>query len=379
MKNLTIYLAIIGISVLTFSCEDVVTTGEFEVDNEMMAKVVAGDTIPPAAPVVFEMIANCDRSVTFNWDAVDRANAYKLVSIDKQTGEEVLVADDINGLSYDLADVLEVTEFRLYSKNPKNTSFSYASNVGISGGIPDAPSGLSASVATSKSVKLSWDEMLYAETYEVWRGDVLISDGLSYTFFEDNEAQETLTTYTVKAVSPCGTSEPNLVEGRAGTDVDFPLYVNFETLEPGAPVNSLGFIDDYGGAWDNGEGFTSMDAHEFVTLDNGAQYLAHVQTGPSPGSTWQKARGMGLLFPTVNLEVGASYEISLDVKTPALVSLEIPKGTAVIGDMGGEDVWKHVSYEFTATEVSPTIYISQWYGPGGPRTNCYDNIIIRKL
>lgn len=379
MKNLILYFSILGIVMLTLSCEEMITTGEFEVDSEIMAVVVAGDTIPPVAPVVFDLMANCDRSITFSWDAVDRANAYKLVKVNMETGEEILIADDIDALTYNLPDVQEVTEFRLYAKNPKNTSFSYATQIGISGGTPDAPTSVSASDATGKSVKILWDEMLYAETYEVWKGDELIAEALAYPFFEDNDASEALTTYTIKAASPCGTSAGSMVSGRAGSDADFPLYINFETSDLGSTLDPLGFIPDYGAAWDKGEGFSSVNAHEQNTLAYGAQFGTHVQTGPAPGSTWQKARGMNLTLPTITLEVGVTYEISIDLKTPNPVYLQLPIGNTVVDAMGGDDVWKTTTYQFTAEEVSPVIRIGQWYGPGGPRTHCYDNIVIKKL
>ncbi|TLX78201.1 hypothetical protein E9993_00525 [Labilibacter sediminis] len=380
MKNKIFYSSILAVVFLAWSCEKITTNGEFEVDNELMDVVVQGDTIPPIAPVSLEMIPNCDRSVTFSWDEVEnRCTGYKLVEVDQVTGAEIIIADNIEALTYQLPDVLTVSEFRLYSKNPKNTSYTYASNVGISGGTPDAPTGVTATDAIGKSVKLSWDEMLYAESYEVWRGEQLIAGPILSLFYEDNEALDEVTEYTIKAVSVCGTSAGSMASGRAGSDADFPLYINFETSDLGSTLDPLGFVPDYGAAWDKGEGFSSINAHEQNTLAYGTQFGTHVQTGPAPGSTWQKARGMNLTLPTITLEVGVTYEISIDLKTPNPVYLELPIGNTVVDAMGGDDVWKTTTYQFTAEEVSPVIRIGQWYGPGGPRTHCYDNIVIKKL
>lgn len=377
MKKIVFYCSLLVFAAFVSSCEEMVTMGEFEVDSEMMAEVLEGDTIPPSAPVNFEITANCDRSVTFTWDAMVRANGYKLVEVDSETGDEILIANDIADTTYTHPDVLELTEFRLYSKNPKNTSFTFTTQVGISGGTPDAPTGLSASDATGKSVKLSWDEMLYAETYEVWKGGVLIAGSLTNTYFEDNDAADTFTEYIVTASSSCGTSIEATADGRAGSDVEIPLHINFETSDLETAIDPLGFTADYGGAWDNGYGFTSIYAYDENTLAYGDKYCVHVQQGPTEGSTWQLARGMNLTLPAVTLEVGATYELSFELKTPAVVNLQMPSGD--VGGLGGDDVWKTFTHQFTAVEAIPEIKITQWYNPGGPRTNCYDNFIIKKL
>jgi beta-galactosidase len=215
---------------------------------------------------------------------------------------------------------------------------------------PNAPSNLTATVASSSQINLSWTaSSAPGVMYTVFRNGTAVSNGLTGTTYSDTGLTSSTTySYTVEAVDSAGTSLASNTATASTFDVNCASGCGSDALaiSAGGPVAGDYAADEYF----NGGG----------TSGTGATINTSAVTNPAPQSVYQHQRsGNNFTYTLPGLTAGASYTVRLHFDefywTQAgqrVFNVSI-NGTQVLGNFdiiataGGQDI--AVVEPFTAT------------------------------
>ena len=146
---------------------------------------VSLDVAPPATPASFTATANDETTIVLTWEAVEDIDAYHIYQ-----GEEVLATVEAG-----------VTEYTIENLEP-NTTYCYsitAANNGIESLKSEvacaktndyvivAPANVAVTAVDAFTVKLTWDAVEYAQSYNIYVGENTISTTETAYVFEDLE------------------------------------------------------------------------------------------------------------------------------------------------------------------------------------------------
>lgn len=304
-KNKNIFLALLLTVLVMAACNEQYNLGEFDADSSLMPGARTDGPLDPSS-IVASYDDYCDK-VELSWLPTARTTTYDVY----RNGE--LVAQDIADTSYVDSDALTSdTEYTVYSKNVNGNSEGSKSVIGRMSATPLVAENFTATDGEFEAqVILAWDAADFAKHYVVKRGDVVLSDNETGTsFFDDVDAPEEETEYSVVAVGVCGESAEAITTGYCDPLIAFrvPYQENFESTSVGTSLTDIGFA--------TGFGWTATHAGEAVVkvrVDGSDHYGSLQQTGDGLGAA--------LIFPTVELIVGERYQISYDVKSGAVVSM----------------------------------------------------------
>jgi hypothetical protein len=297
-KNKNIFLALLLTVLVVAACNEQYNVGEFDADSSLMPGARTDGPLDPSS-IVASYDDYCDK-VELSWMPTARATAYDVY----RNGE--LLAQDIADTSYVDTDALTSdTEYTVYSKNVNGNSEGSKSAIGRMSATPLVAENFTATDGEFEAqVILAWDAADFAKHYVVKRGDVVLSDNETGTsFFDDVNAPQEETEYSVVAVGVCGESAEAKTTGYCDPLIAFrvPYQENFESTSVGTALTDLGFASVFG--W---TATHAGDATVQVRVD-GSDHIGFIkQTGDGLGAA--------LIFPTIELIVGERYQISYDVK-----------------------------------------------------------------
>ena len=167
---------------------------------------------------------------------------------------------------------------------------------------PSAPSNLTATVASSSQIKLSWTASATAGvTYTVLRNGTVVGNGLSATSYSDSGLNSSTTySYTVQAVDAVGTSMASNTATATTFDVDC-------IAGCGADVLAISAGGPAAGSFAADEDFNGGAASE-----TGATISTANVSNPAPASVYQHQRvGNNFSYTLPGLTAGASYVVRL--------------------------------------------------------------------
>ena len=171
---------------------------------------VGSATTPVAIPAVPSNVAAAVQGLTsirISWDSVVGAEYYEVHNGDVQ----VATIDD-PATRYTATDLLPATEY-IYSVKACNTSgcsvAASAAPTPTPVAIPAVPSNVAAAVQGLTSIRISWDSVVRARSYEVYNGDELVTtiDDPATSYTATDLLPNTEYTYSVKACNISGCSD----------------------------------------------------------------------------------------------------------------------------------------------------------------------------
>lgn len=215
---------------------------------------------------------------------------------------------------------------------------------------PNAPSNLTATVASSSQINLSWTASATSGvTYTVFRNGTAVSQGLTGTTYNDSGLTSSTTySYTIEAVDSVGTSMASNTATATTFNVDCVSGCGSDVLAISAGGPAAGDYvadEDFNGGAASGTGSTIN--------------LAGV-TNPAPQSVYQHQRvGNNFSYTLTGLTAGASYEVRLHfaefywtkpgqrVFNVSINGTQVLSNFDIVATAGGQDI--AVVEPFTAT------------------------------
>jgi hypothetical protein len=353
-------LGLLTILMVFAGCGEQYTIGEFEADEALMPEARTDGPDAPSS-MVASYDAYCDK-VVISWMPTVRTSAY-----DIYRDGQVLAQNLTDTFYVDTEANTVETEYSVFSKNPNGNSETSVTAIGRRAGDVLAPTNFEATNgAFENKVALSWDAVTFAGRYIISRAGVVLSDAvIGTTFIDDVDAPTEPTEYSVMAVGACNESSAVTTTGYCDPLLAFrfPLVEDFEGFTSGI----LNSVDQFGGFMPRFQFADAPNANGIVEIkgDN-SQYIDL--------SLLNAKQSIQLIFPDVELLVGESYRITLDVKAPQTISLHMgidktgdgymgkfaddyflptventKNGNAFGVNIGGTGEWKTVSYEFPQT------------------------------
>ncbi len=304
-KNKNIILVMLLMLFAVVACVKQYELGEFAEDSSLIPEARTDAPLDPSS-IVASYDDYCDK-VVVSWIPTARTSAYDVY----RNGE--LVAQDMADTTYVDTDALTSdTEYTVYSKNVNGKSEGSKNATGRMSATPLVPENFTATDGEFEAqVILAWDAADFAKYYVVKRGGVVLSDNETGTsFYDDVDAPDEETEYSVIAVGVCGESAEVITTGYCDPLIAFriPYQQNFESSPVGTSLTDLGFATNFGWkATHTGEALVKL------RVDGIDHYGSLQQTGDGLGAA--------LIFPTVELIVGERYKISYDVKSGAVLSM----------------------------------------------------------
>ena len=225
----------------------------------------------PATPSGVTAAVQGLTSIIISWNSVDGATSYEVYNGDVQ----VATIDD-PATSYTVSGLLPATEYT-YSVKACNTSgcsvAASAATTRTPVAIPATPSGVTAAVQGLTSIRISWDSVDGAATYQVHNGDELVTtinnpSTTSYTVSGLLPATEY--TYSVKACNLSGCSD-----SASAATTRTPVAIPAVPSNVAAAVQGLTSIRI---SWD------SVDGAEYYEVHNGNVLVAN-KTHPNTSYT----------------------------------------------------------------------------------------------
>jgi len=215
---------------------------------------------------------------------------------------------------------------------------------------PNAPSNLSATVASSSQINLSWTpSQTSGVTYSVFRNGTAVAQNLSASTYNDSGLTSSTTySYTVVAVDSAGTSMSSNTATATTFDVDCVTGCGSDVLAISAGGTASGDYvadEDFNGGAASGTGSTIN--------------IAGV-TNPAPQSVYQHQRvGNNFSYTLPGLTAGASYTVRLHfaefywtkagqrVFNVSINGTQVLSNFDIVATAGGQDI--AVVEPFTAT------------------------------
>jgi beta-galactosidase len=216
---------------------------------------------------------------------------------------------------------------------------------------PNAPSNLTAAVASSSQINLSWTAPATSGvTYTVFRNGTAVANGLTGTTYNDTGLTSTTTySYTVEAVDSAGTS----MASNTATATTFD--VNCGTSGCGADVLAISAGGPAAGDYVADEDFNGGSAS-----GTGATINSSGVTNPAPQSVYQNQRvGNNFSYTLPGFTAGASYVVRLHfdefywtkpgqrVFNVSINGTQVLSNFDVLATAGGQDI--AIAEPFTTT------------------------------
>lgn len=215
---------------------------------------------------------------------------------------------------------------------------------------PTAPSNLTATVASSSQINLSWAASgTSGVTYTVLRNGAAVANGLTGTTYNDNGLTASTTySYTIEAVDSAGTSMASNTATATTFDVNCASGCGSDVLAISAGGSAAGIYaadEDF-----NGGAASGTDA----TIDTSGV------TNPAPQSVYQNQRvGNNFGYTIPGLTPGASYTVRLHfdefywtqpgqrVFNVSINGTQVLSNFDILATAGGQDI--AIAEPFTAT------------------------------
>lgn len=167
-------------------------------------KSIASNTTPVVKYVlqpptnVTSSIPDDDFVIRLSWNAVKHAENYTIYRSNTSSNGFVMVADGINSTTWDdESPFAGINYYQIYAVGHGLTS--PASSTVYTNYTLDAPTNVVAAYdKNTKTITVSWNSVVHAECYDVYRNEVLLAENLTTNLYEDNSPQM-LSFYYVRA------------------------------------------------------------------------------------------------------------------------------------------------------------------------------------
>jgi len=281
--------------------------GESEASPEGSATPVA----PPVAPAGLAATAG-DATVDLTWSPVAGAGGYRLKRATVNGGPYLIVGGDLTATSFQDTGLTNGTTY-YYVVSAFNAGGESANSSPVSAepqAVPDAPTGLTATVASSSKINLAWSTVSGANSYAVKRATtpggpyITLASGLTATSFNDTGLTSATTYFYVVTATSNGGESAASTEASA-TTTDLRVSLAFDEASGTTAADAAG--DGYHGTLVNGPVFATgtlgnaveLDgSNDHVTLPSGVlggltAFTASVWVKPDTVTNWSRVFDFG--------------------------------------------------------------------------------------
>ena len=158
-------------------------------------KSIASNTTPVVKYVlqpptnVTSSIPDDDFVIRLSWNAVKHAEYYTVYRSNTSSNGFVMVADGINSTTWDdESPFAGINYYQIYAVGHGLTS--PASSTVYTNYTLDAPTNVAIAYdKNTKTITVSWNSVVHAECYDVYRNGVLLAENLTTNLYEDNSPQ----------------------------------------------------------------------------------------------------------------------------------------------------------------------------------------------
>ncbi len=158
-------------------------------------KSIASNTTPVVKYVlqpptnVTSSIPDDDFVIRLSWNAVKHAEYYTVYRSNTSSNGFVMVADGINSTTWDdESPFAGINYYQIYAVGHGLTS--PASSTVYNNYTLDAPTNVAVAYdKNTKTITVSWNSVVHAECYDVYRNGVLLAENLTTNLYEDNSPQ----------------------------------------------------------------------------------------------------------------------------------------------------------------------------------------------
>jgi fibronectin type 3 domain-containing protein len=256
-------------------------------EGESSPEVSATPVTPPVAPAGLAATSG-DASASLTWNSVAGASGYRLKRATTSGGPYALVTES-TGTSFTDTGLTNGTTY-YYVVSAYNAGGESANSSPVSAepqAVPDAPTGLAATAASSSKINLAWNTVSGANSYAVKRATTTggpyttLATGLTATSFNDTGLTSATTYYYVVTATSNGGESVTSTEASATTS-DLRVSLAFDETSGTTANDSAG--DGYHATLVNGPVFATGTLGNAVDLD-GANDHVTLPTGVLNGLT----------------------------------------------------------------------------------------------
>jgi fibronectin type 3 domain-containing protein/regulation of enolase protein 1 (concanavalin A-like superfamily) len=256
-------------------------------EGEASPEVSATPVTPPVAPAGLAATSG-DASATLTWNSVAGASGYRLKRATTSGGPYALVTESTGtsfadtGLTNGMTYYYVVSAYNAGGESANSTQVSAEPQA-----VPDAPTGLAATAASSSKINLAWNTVSGANSYAVKRATTTggpyttLATGLTATSFNDTGLTSATTYYYVVTATSNGGESVTSTEASATTS-DLRVSLAFDETSGTTATDSAG--DGYHATLVNGPLFAPGTLGNAVDLDGTNDHLT-LPTGVLNGLT----------------------------------------------------------------------------------------------
>jgi fibronectin type 3 domain-containing protein len=255
----------------------VVSASNLGGEGESSPEVSATPVTPPVAPAGLAATSG-DATVDLTWSPVAGASGYRLKRATVSGGPYLIVGDDLTATSFADTGLINGTTY-YYVVSAFNAGGESANSAPVSAepqAVPDAPTGLAATAASSSKINLAWNTVSGANSYTVKRATTTggpyttLASGLSATSFNDTSLTSATTYYYVVTATSNGGESAVSPEASATTS-DLRVSLAFDETSGTTANDSAG--DNYHGSLVNGPTFAPGTLGNAIDLDGVNDHL----------------------------------------------------------------------------------------------------------
>jgi fibronectin type 3 domain-containing protein len=245
-------------------------------ESESSPEVSATPVTPPVAPAGLAATSG-DASASLAWNSVAGASGYRLKRATTSGGPYALVTES-TGTSFADTGLTNGTTY-YYVLSAYNAGGESANSSPVSAepqAVPDAPTGLAATAASSSKINLAWNTVSGANSYAVKRATTTggpyttLATGLTATSFNDTGLTSATTYYYVVTATSNGGESATSTEASATTS-DLRVSLAFDETSGTTATDSAG--DGYHATLVNGPLFAPGTLGNAVELDGTNDHL----------------------------------------------------------------------------------------------------------
>jgi fibronectin type 3 domain-containing protein len=266
----------------------IVTASNLGGESEASPEVSATPVAPPIAPTALAATPG-NATVALTWSPVAGASGYRLKRATVSGGPYMIAGDDLTATSFADTGLTNGTTY-YYVISAFNAGGESANSAPVSAepqAAPNAPTGLTATAASSSKINLAWSTVSGATSYTVKRSTTTggpyttLASGLTATtLFDSGLTSATTYYYVVSATSSGGESVASTEASVTTSD----LRVSLAFDETSGPTANDSAGDDYHATLVNGPTFATGTLGNAVELDGTNDHLT-LPTGVLGGLT----------------------------------------------------------------------------------------------
>jgi poly(3-hydroxybutyrate) depolymerase len=175
----------------------------------MVTQITSGykaSTGVPAAPTGLAVSGTTASSVSLTWNAASGATSYNVYRDGSEVGSVNSTSYTDSGLSAKTSYNYAVTAVNSAGESAQSSAVIVTTQDTSGGGIPAAPSGLTVSSTTTRSVTLVWNASTGATGYNVYRSGNEVGSSASTSYTDNGLSAGTAYIYAVTAMNSFGES-----------------------------------------------------------------------------------------------------------------------------------------------------------------------------